>query len=220
MLEMSCRLLVACDDAPLVWQHIYLPVAHGYHGFDGYAHACLEHHPIATPSVIGYGWIFMHLAPDAMACEFTDNPVAERFAIVLYGGTDIAYMLARRGLLYTFIKAFLSDTKKLFDIFFHLAYTKGVATVTVVAVQKGPTINADDIALTENSVAAGYAMHNHTVDRCANRARERLSIWIGEILERGYSTMVANEFLGYCIQLESRYTGFDMSSQFSKRPTN
>lgn len=60
-------------------------------------------------------------------------------------------------------------------------------------------------------------MHHNAIDGSADGPWERPSKGIGAILERWNSTIVANISLSDGIQLEGRYTWFDMMGQLGER---
>ena len=63
-------------------------------------------------------------------------------------------------------------------------------------------------------------MNHGIVYRCTDACGKRPSIGIGEVLERWNGSIVADELLRNFIQLEGRYTWFDMFSQFAKGLAN
>ena len=63
-------------------------------------------------------------------------------------------------------------------------------------------------------------MYYDIIHRGADAGGKRPSIWIGETLECRDCSVVTNEFVGNVIQLEGRYTRFDMFCQFAKGLTN
>ena len=164
MLEMSGWLSVSCTDGPtILCVHVDSPVAHGNHRLYGYAHPGFQHHAVSTSSVVGHLRILMHLATDAVSCQFTDDSVALCFAVILYGTSYISNVLAGHSILNSDVKTFLCRLEQLFYLIANGSYTERVGRVSVETVEQRSAVDSDDITLFQNGLLVGYAMHHHIV---------------------------------------------------------
>ena len=203
MLEMSCVFAVLCADGPFVLGvHKDGFVSHGDHRLDGDAHARLEQRSVATTPIIGNWRVFVHLAADTVSGEFPDDAVTMTFAMALHRIADIADVFACHGILDTEIKAFLRRLQQLADIVADLTDTKSIGGVAIKTVEKGATVNSDNVTLLQDGLSVGHPMNDNVVDRGTDAARERTTVVIRKILERGDCPMVANERLGNRIELQ------------------
>ena len=217
MLEVGSGFSVTCPDGPAVLRiQIDGAVALGDHRFDGDAHACLEHDAVSPASVVRHLRVFVHLVTDTMSGQFTDDAVTLGFAMLLDSIADIAEMVSGLGCLNAFIECLLGGSQELSYIVSHLTHTEGVARVATEAIEQCAAVNGDDVALLEDRLLVGHAMHHDVVYRRTDAGWKRPSIWIREALESGDSAVVTYERVGYPIQLEGRYAGFDMCCQFAK----
>ena len=135
VLEVGCRLAIASAYCPSVVREIYLGATHRYHGLDGYAHATLDLWTIARTTIVGNGWVLMHLLPYAVPDELAYDAEALGFTMLLYSITDISYTPARQGHLNTTVKSFLGCLEQLRDLLRDLTYTERVAGVTIPSIQ-------------------------------------------------------------------------------------
>ena len=94
MLIMSCRFTITSAYSPTVGHQPNLAVAQGYHRLDGYAHAFFKHDAIATPSIVGYLRILVHLLANAMSGEFSHHSISMGFTKSLDCITDISDMIS------------------------------------------------------------------------------------------------------------------------------
>ena len=221
MLEMSRVFAILRADGPLVLGvHEDGFVSHSDHRLDGDEHAGFQHGSITASPIVGNRRVFVHLTADAMSGEFSDDAVAMRFAMTLHGAADVSDMLACDGILNAEIEAFLRCFQQLTNFVADFTDTKSIGRVTIKAVKESSTVNGDNVTLLKDGLSIGYSMNDDVVDRGTDAARKRTPIGIREILERGDSPMIANEFLGNGIQLQRRDARFNMFGQFAERFTN
>ena len=164
MLEMSCRLAVACTDAPTISAKINVSFTHRNHGLDGDTHSCLQHDTIATTSIVWNRRVFVHLVTDTMTCKLSDHSVAFSLTIVLYGSSYISHVLTCHGILDAFEKRFPCYLKQLANFVRNFANTECISRVTVESVEKRTTINGDNISLFQYCFLAGNAMHHYIIN--------------------------------------------------------
>ena len=138
----------------------------------------------------------------------------------LYGTADVAQMMTSNSLFDALVKGLLGDAEQLFHLWADLADTERVAGVAVIAVEQCPAVDGDDVAVLEHGLRIGDSVDHDLIHRGADAGRERPSIGIGETLESGNCSIVANELVGNLIQLEGRYARLDMFCQFAKGPSN
>ena len=104
MLIMSCRFTITSAYSPTVGHQPNLAVAQGYHRLDGYAHAFFKHDAIATPSIIWYLWVFMHLFAYTVSGKLAHYAIAMRLAKSLNCISNITDMIASNCHFDTFIQ--------------------------------------------------------------------------------------------------------------------
>ena len=80
VLKMSSGFTIASAYSPTVGHKPDLAVAQGYHRLDGNAHAFLKHDAVATPSIVGYLWVFMHLLAYTVTGKLAHYTVAMSLA--------------------------------------------------------------------------------------------------------------------------------------------
>jgi len=213
VLEMGCGLAVASHYAPLVGCEVDRTVTKSDHRLDGDAHACFQGYSVAATSVVGNLRRLMHLPSYAVAGELAYNSISVGFAITLYGPADVADMIAGYSLLYSFVERCLGDAQQALNFVGDFAYTERVATVTVETVEQCSAINRDDVAFFQDNLITGYAMNDDLIHGGADAGGEWPSIGIGEVLEGGYGPVASDELLRDVIQMEGRYSGFDVLGQ-------
>ena len=165
MLEMCGTFAIPGNNTPFVWQHPDASFTHGDHRLYSDTHTRLEHYSIPSFPVVGHRGIFVHLTAYTMSGKLAHHTITLCFAEILDGGSNIAYMLSGYGLLDAFVETGLGGLQKLFHFIRNLAYTESVAAVSVVSIEKCPTVHRDDITVFEDICITRYAVYNHMIDR-------------------------------------------------------
>ena len=94
MFKVSGWFPIASTDTPTVGHKPYFSITHSNHGFYSYTHAFFKHDAIATPSIVGYLRILVHLLANAMSGEFSHHTISMGFTKSLDCITDISDMIS------------------------------------------------------------------------------------------------------------------------------
>ncbi len=136
----------------------------------------------------------------------------ETFAenVGLHGMPYIADGVSRPRRRYGAIKSKLRRAKKAHPFLTDIADGKGARRISIIPFVAGPDIDTYDIAVFQKPVGAGYAMYDFAVDRNANGTGKG-NRYSGDSvpLERGGCMSAQYDFLGYEIDIRSRYAAPD-----------
>ena len=100
---MRSRHTVTSDNTPPIRHKTNTSVTHSNHGLDSNTHTFFKKNAIASSSIIGNLWLFMHFFTDSMTGKFTHYSISKLFTMLLNSPSDVTKMIACNGLLYTFI---------------------------------------------------------------------------------------------------------------------
>src|SRR5437588_5052500 len=147
-------------------------VHHGLHGED-VAHSELDA-PARGP-VVGNLGLLMHGRPDPVADVLANDGVAGPLGHRLHSVADVGEPVAVADLGDGGLQALVGDLHQAAGVFAHLAHRDGDRRVAVVALDDGPAIEGEDVALLA-PVVAGDAVHDHVVGRRADDGREAVVV--------------------------------------------
>lgn len=211
MFEVSSGLSVTGADGPFILRiQVDSPITHRNHRLDGNTHPFFQEDAVATTTVVGYWWVFVHLAADTVPREFTNDAIVLLRTMTLHSIADVTKMIASHGLLYSEIETLAGGTQQLLDFLGNFADTVCVGGVAIELIKEYTAVDGDDVAFLKDCLGVGYAMHYNIIHRRADVTWERRSIGIGEVLERWDAPIVTDELFGNLVQLERRDTRSDM----------
>lgn len=169
---MSSRFMVKCCYAPLIRKKSNFAFPHCYHRFYGYTHPVFESYAISPSAEIRNRRSLMHFFPYAMTSQFSYNSVAFCLTIVLNCIAYVSDFLSCSSDFYCLIQGVFCGSKKSFDIFINLSYTKCVSGIATKAIKKRSTINGNNITFLKYLLLRRDSMDNTVIYRCAYRCRE------------------------------------------------
>src|SRR5438270_7218125 len=147
-------------------------VHHGLHGED-VAHPELD--PPTRRPVVGDLGLLVHRRADPVADVLANDGVAGPLGHRLHGVADVGEPVAVADLSNGGLQALVGDLHQPAGVLAHLAHRDGHSRVPVVALDDGPTVEGEDVALLE-PVVAGDAVHDHVVGRRADDGREAVVV--------------------------------------------
>ena len=160
-----CRALsVRHARRPAVFVDGDLPRARGDHRFDADDGTGAEPHARSALPVIGDGRVLVHLPADAVPDVFAHDRKAVRFRMRLHRCADVVQRRACTQVFDRLPEALLGDAHELLLFLADGADRKSARPVAVEPVFIGAQIDADDVALFENDVLRGDAVHDDLVD--------------------------------------------------------
>ena len=181
MLPLGRQGAVPGDHGPAVRQHLHLAFAGVDHGFDGEAHARLQHDAVAGVAVVQDLGILVELAADAVAAVLPHHRVVLRLHVALDGVADIAQMGAGAHLTDAEPQRFQGDAHQPFRQYRGRADEEHLAGVAVEAVLDHGDVDVDDVPLLQPLVPGDAVTHlvidrgadglgeTAVVERCRNR---------------------------------------------------
>ena len=151
----------------------------------------------------------MHILAYTVACQLAHYTVAMTGAMVLYSAAYIAYMSTGNSSLDAQIESLLGGLEQPHHIIGDLAHWERVCAVGVKTVQQNTAVDGDDIAILEYGLFRRYTVYHLLVDRGATSTGKTLIALAG-----GYTSGVANIFLGDSVQLSGSHTRHDVLCHF------
>ena len=136
-----------------------------------------------------------------MTAEITDNAVSAIFSKDLNRMTDIRKTIAFMGFFHTTEETLTCIVDQLLRFVADFPTGDRSRCVTVVAIQNGANIEADDIPFANNNVRRRDTMYNNFIDRGADRS------WEPAIVLKGRDrSSTPNITLGNLIEFERTHT--------------
>ena len=158
MLEVGSGLMVLRNHTPIIVEQCNLAISHCNHRLYRYAQTVLQLLPRTTRAVIGNLRVLVHFMANSVTYEFTHDPIALSFCVLLHRIAYISQALANYCLLYTLIQGFLGRIQQLAYSWRHFTNGKCVARISTKAIEFHPAIDRDDVSLLQWGII-WYAMH-------------------------------------------------------------
>ena len=133
------------------------------HGLDRDHHARQQAYTPTGCTVVGYGWILVHLGSDAVSGVFPNHAVAPCLAIALHRMADVAESAARDSPRNALIQALARRVDQPLRLGGNVADGESGGVVADIAMDGGAKVNADDVALPKDPLLAGDAVDHLVV---------------------------------------------------------
>jgi len=134
MLKMSRPLSVFCLDSPTVRHCLDISRTHVYHRLYGYYHTCHKSDAVTSLAIVWNFWIFVQVFAHTVTNELSYNGVAVVLIVFLNRRTQVAKSNARLYHIYCKIQTFFGGLHQSLCLRGNLAYSKGLAGISVIAV--------------------------------------------------------------------------------------
>src|ERR1035441_10215551 len=171
MLKMSAHTAVFGDRSPAIFQNFNAWLAGVDHRLDRNDHAFAQLHSAATLTVVGNLWVFVHTGSDAVADKVAHNGKPFSFDHFLYRCANVTEGCTWLHNIDSRLQGCLccgqQTLRSGIDLF---ANRDGNRRVAVEAVDNRSTVNGDNIALFQNPIFGGDAVHYFLIDRRAEAA--------------------------------------------------
>ena len=182
------------------------------HRLDCDDHAGLELHTATLLAVVRHIGILVHGAADTVTNVVAQHTVAIGLSEGLHRVADITDMVTGNGLLDGSLQAVERALTQTLDLNGGGADVKRPGIIPHPTIHDGAGVDGNHVAVAQNDVGVGDAVHDGIVQGCTDGAREA-----AVTLEGRGSTMHADDLLGELVELEGGHAGTNHRPDVTER---